>query len=303
MMSLAESEVLERIGVAGGTSEKKALCYVRRTFEDDQIQQRDLIGPPLDFIHAMDQEKCADKCPGVGVCPYGGLKWSLSMEDLNGRRIFLVRVGKCRAKAEAEVQAKTRLMVTASKIPEGMKRCTFKTFQTSGLDQSVRTAKGLAMACVEDGSSVVFGGNTGVGKTHLSIAMVQDLVERGKCAIFVSVVDLLDEIRAGFDSGKSEAIQKGAKEADCLVLDDLGAQRTTEWVAERLFAIIDDRYRNGRQTVITTNAGSMKDLESVLGDKGARITSRLSEMAQALFIKARDYRTRKNVQTKFPADL
>lgn len=280
----------------------RALAYVRDLYGDPEIGIFQLIGAPLDFLKARDQEQCLEHCPGRDNCQDRGIRWSVSMEDLNGRRVFLVRAGKCRPRQDAERQRKAEILVSASRIPEGMKRCTFETFVTAGMDPAVRTAKGLAMACVEDGSSLVLGGGTGVGKTHLAVAMVQELVSRGKCAIFVPTVDLLDEVRAGYESGKADQIQRGAREADCLVLDDLGAQRTTDWVAERLFALLDDRYRNGRQTVITTNAVSMKDLSEGLGDRGARITSRLSESAQALFIKARDYRTRKNIQTKLPAE-
>lgn len=233
------------------------------------------------------------------MCPDGGEKWVVREEDLHGYRRFFVRLGKCRQREDEERQAKAAMAVEASKIPEGMKRCTFESFLTKDMEPPVRTAKGIAMAALEDGSSLVLGGGTGVGKTHLAIAMVQELTKRGKCALFVPVVDLLDEIRAGYESGTAEDIQKAVRGADCVALDDLGAHRTTEWTAERLFAIFDDRYRNGRQTVVTTNAGTMKELESMLGDRGGRIVSRLSETAQAYFIKAKDFRTRRNAQGKF----
>lgn len=303
MKALAETDILQRLSTwRPADMQGRALAYVRDLYGDPEIGISQLIGAPLDFLKASDQEHCLEHCPGRDSCPDRGIRWSVSMEDLNGRRVFLVRAGKCRPRQDAERQRKAEILVSTSRIPEGMKRCTFETFVTAGMDPAVRTAKGLAMACVEDGSSLVLGGGTGVGKTHLAVAMVQELVSRGKCAIFVPTVDLLDEVRAGYESGKADQIQRGAREADCLVLDDLGAQRTTDWVAERLFALLDDRYRNGRQTVITTNAISMKDLSEGLGDRGARITSRLSESAQALFIKARDYRTRKNTQTKLPAE-
>lgn len=280
----------------------RALAYVIRLFEDDTITARQLTGSPLDFLKAMQQENCQNECPGSDSCPDAGMRWTVSREDLHGHPVYLVRVGQCRARQEAARQRKTEIMVASSRIPEGMKKCTFDTFKTAGLEPAIRTAKGLAMACADDGSSLVLGGGTGVGKTHLAVAMVQLLASRGKCAVFVPTVDLLDEIKSGYGDGRSDQIERGAREADCLVLDDLGAQRTTDWAAERLFALVDDRYRNGRQTIITTNATSMKVLGESLGDKGARIISRLSETAQALFIKARDFRGRKYVQTKIQDD-
>lgn len=62
--------------------------------------------------------------------------------------------------------------------------------------------------------------------------------------------------------------------------------------AERLFALFDDRYRSGRQTIVTTNAVRLADLGGMLGDKGGRITSRLAECAQVHIIKAKDFRAK-----------
>lgn len=302
MKALSESPVLQSLlKWRNPNLSAEALAWVRETFQDDDIEPHQLVGSPLDFLKAREQQGCSNGCPGRADCPDGGMKWYVREQDLHGKRIFVVRVGPCRMREDAERQNKAALAVEASKIPEGMKRCTMESFVTKDMEPAVRTAKGIAMATLEDGSSLVLGGGTGVGKTHLAIAMIGELVKRGKCAIFVPVVDLLDEIRAGYEVGKADAIQRAVREADCVALDDLGAHRTTEWTAERLFAIFDDRYRNGRQTIVTTNAGSMKELETMLGDRGARITSRLSETAQAFFIKAKDFRTRKNVQQKLPA--
>lgn len=309
MKAIGESPVLQRLMAwRTGTASERALAYVRSCFGDETISPSSLIGSPLDFLRAAEQHDCLASCPGRGDCPTGGMRWTATREELYGRDVFIVRVGPCRARAEAERQAKTEMMVAASRIPEGMKRCTFETFVTKGLDEQVRIAKGLAMACLEDGSSLVLGGGTGVGKTHLGVAMVQALVRAGKCAIFVPTIDLLDEIRAGYETKTADRIQRAARDADALVLDDLAANKTNAWTSERLFALIDDRYRSGRQTIVTTNAMSMKQLEEMLTPEkpneighGGRIVSRLGETSQALFIRARDYRTRKNVQQRLPA--
>ncbi|WP_024821933.1 ATP-binding protein [Aminobacterium mobile] len=278
---------------------KRVLSYVRRLFKNPSITKSDLYGSMGDFIQAEEQQRFCAKCPGITLCKYKGLRWSISVKKIFRRQIIVAEVGNCVNRQREKRQRETEQLIRASKIPEAMKRCTFGTFITAG-DPMIRTAKGLAMASVEDGASLILGGGTGVGKTHLAIAMVQKTVSRGKAALFVPVVDLLDEIRSGYNEGTADAIQQVVKDADCVALDDLGAQRSTSWVSERLFSVIDARYRSGKQTIITTNACSMSQLEKMLGERGQRIVSRLAEMAQPLFIKARDFRTRKNVQQRLP---
>lgn len=271
---------------------ERALEYMRRLWEDDSIEPGELSGSSLDYLKVMSQESCQENCPGRAACPDGGMRWTVTQEELGRRRIFVVRAGPCRLRMDADRQKKTETLVAASRIPEGMKRCSFDNFSTEGHPPSVGQAKRLAMSCLIDSSSLVLGGDTGTGKTHLAIAMVQELATRGAVALFVPVVDLLDEIRAGYESGRADEIQQAVRDADCVALDDLGAHRTTEWTAERLFALFDDRYRSGRQTIVTTNAVSLADLGGMLGDKGGRITSRLAECAQVHIIKAKDFRAK-----------
>ena len=135
-----------------------------------------------------------------------------------------------------------------------MEGCTFDTFVTKDLDRSVREAKGIAMACVEDGASWCWAAAPGVGKTHLAVAMVQALTARGTAALFVSTVDLLDEIRAGTrragrpgsrerpGGGHARPRRRGGPAHRQAV--DVGAALRPP----------DGRYRDRRQTVITTNA-------------------------------------------------
>lgn len=292
MISPGDLQVVQKYVGAGADPAERALAFVRRLWDDDSIEPRELTGSPLDYLKVMAQEHCREGCPGRASCPDGGMRWTVSREEWGRRRVFVVRVGPCQVRADSDRQARAEAIVTASRIPEGMKRCTFANFITDGLEMSARQAKGLAMSCLVDGSSLLLGGGTGVGKTHLAVAMVQELAARGTVAIFVPVVDLLDEIRSGYESGRADEIQRAVRDADCVALDDLGAHKTTEWTSERLFALFDDRYRSGRQTIVTTNACSLMELEGMLGNKGGRITSRLAECAQVHIIRAQDFRAR-----------
>jgi len=102
--------------------------------------------------------------------------------------------------------------------------------------------------------------NHNSGKTHLAAAVLRRIFEEhGKRGQFWPVIDLLDRYRATFDSERAtetvEAIDQELRRAEVLVLDDFGANKATEWVEERLFRVVDERYRDMRPLVVTSNVG------------------------------------------------
>lgn len=151
-----------------------------------------------------------------------------------------------------------------------------------GNDKLVATIREFA----EQGKSMLLTGRTGCGKTHLAIAAARHL---SRPAIFVTVPELLLEIRASFNGEDSESrlIRRYAR-AELLVLDDLGAEKTTEYSIQTLYTIISRRNREEAQTIVTTNL----DLAQIADSLGDRIASRLAEM-KIVKINMQDYRTRR----------
>ncbi|MRB85087.1 hypothetical protein GH851_31765, partial [Bacillus thuringiensis] len=83
-------------------------------------------------------------------------------------------------------------------------------------------------------------------KTHLAAAIANELSKQGFIVVFQSVPELLQRIRSTFNSDNKEnetQIMRALLECDLLILDDIGAEKTTEWVEEKLFNVIDGRYR------------------------------------------------------------
>lgn len=130
------------------------------------------------------------------------------------------------------------------------------------------------------GESLVIYGKVGRGKTHVSVGLLREwLQEQGKTGTvfkpvkFMYFPDYLDDIRGMMnDSGENQTTMQFEKEIagyPLLVIDDLGAERTTEWSKERTIKLIDSRLRNGKQTVITTNLMSMNDAVARYGDRTA----------------------------------
>lgn len=111
-------------------------------------------------------------------------------------------------------------------------------------------------------------GPVGTGKTHAAYAVTNAAVDRGLLTVAVAVPDLLAQLRPGGDS----TLAARARAADLLLLDDLGAEKPTDWSGEQLSALLDARVRDDRRQIITTNA-SYTDLVPRLG---ARTMSRLT---------------------------
>lgn len=120
-----------------------------------------------------------------------------------------------------------------------------------------------------EGRNLIITGPVGTGKTWAALAAVRGFVEAGSDVRFWPTVELLDELRPG--STETTTLE-AACTCDVLVLDDLGVERPTDWVAERLYAIVNRRWMDNRVTVATTNAATSDELAAHVGD---RMRSRL----------------------------
>ncbi len=110
--------------------------------------------------------------------------------------------------------------------------------------------------------NLVLYGPVGVGKTHVLVGALRELVRSGQRPVFHPVVELLDQLRPG---GPDDALARLAR-ADTLGVDDLGSERPTEWTAERLYALINRRWMDELPTIATTNA-AWEDLPELLGER------------------------------------
>ena len=121
-------------------------------------------------------------------------------------------------------------------------------------------------------------GGLGVGKTHLAVAVMAELVRTStvRRPYFAFVPEFLERIRASFKDPQSSPVEE-AKTADLLVLDDLAGHATSEWVQQQLAIIVNTRWGDGRPTVVTTNADP-SEMDVTLG---ARTSSRLDGMMRA----------------------
>jgi DNA replication protein DnaC len=123
-------------------------------------------------------------------------------------------------------------------------------------------------------------------------AYIGEPVYAGYSCSMVSVVDLLGLLRESFGVGQLRVpagrLLRRARNDDLVILDDIGAEKPSDWVEEQLYVLIDVRYRMLRSTIFTTNC-TMKQLE---GQIGSRPVSRIMEMCEGVKVGGEDWRKR-----------
>ena len=147
-----------------------------------------------------------------------------------------------------------------------------------------------------------FHGQVGTGKTDMAVSLLKNIVLNAEpvleyerlrlpenLGLFVSVPVMLLNIRSAFKSettDESDLIKKYVK-PEVLVMDDLGTEKITDWVMQTLYVLINSRYEEEKQTIITSNY-SLEDIRKNLNDK---ITSRITAMTEIIELKGIDRRS------------
>jgi len=196
-----------------------------------------------------------------------------------------------------------------ARIPKRHQQCDFEQFHC--LNESLQHAKIKARAFVEQyplaKEGLLFLGRPGVGKTHLAIAILRELMlQKGADCLFCSYQDLLQRIRESYDpvSLNTELqVLRPVLNCDVVVIDDLGANRVSEWVEDTVTYILSSRYNEHKPTILTSNLpdGGEESREKTPGGKyrvsdtltdrvGLRVRSRLYEMCDIVSIHADDFR-------------
>ena len=186
-------------------------------------------------------------------------------------------------------------------IPKRYQHCTLENFlaYNESLERAVGQARRLIEAFPAAHVGLFFEGQPGVGKTHLAVAVLKAIIERtGGRGLFTDTRELLRVIRSTYDPSIRTTeleVLRPVLQADLLVLDDLGAEKTSEWVDETMNLIVNTRYSERRLTLFTSNYPDIPDdtdPNSLLFRIGARMRSRLHEMCDFIVLDAADYRER-----------
>src|SRR5258707_4702205 len=232
------------------------------------------------------------------VCPVcGGSGWRSAGSD---RRVLRC---DCRLKLRADA------LLGSARIPKRYEHCELSNFEFDGPHAHLMRARMEACKFVEeyplDNTGLLLIGSIGVGKTHLAVGIIKELIlGKGIGCLFYDYRELLKQIQNSYnDSVKATELDvlRPVFETEVLVLDELGAIKPTEWVWDTVSLILNTRYNDNRTTLITTNfddrpaaavagpRGAAR--EETLGDRiGERMRSRLHEMCRIIKMEGEDFR-------------
>jgi DNA replication protein DnaC len=212
-------------------------------------------------------------CP-LGVCDGSG--WILGPEDV-------ARPCECRERR----MARRRARGVASAIPRKYRGVSLDRPPISDMGRDPRQApvyravRGYVDAIddrLDEGEGLWLMGDVGTGKTTLAMLVSKAAVEAGRTVAIYSLPRLLSRIRRTYDADAGEQSYQEfferLTEVDLLHIDDLGAEKRSEWVLEQLYSIVNERYETQRSVVVTTNL-TQEELEEQIG---RRTVSRLIEI-------------------------
>lgn len=197
------------------------------------------------------------------------------------------------------LQRKVSKLFEQSKLGERFKSRTFENFsQNKNNERAYNAAKKYSENFKQyksEGAGIILSGTYGTGKTHLAAAISIDLINQGIPVVFGTLINLLGKIRQTYHNDEDEwEVLNIYTSADLLVIDDLGKEKPTEWVLEKLYSIVNDRYENNKPIVITTNYDheTLVKRLTVNGncETAESIISRLYEMCRGVVINGEDFR-------------
>jgi DNA replication protein DnaC len=215
----------------------------------------------------------------LGICDGSGFLYD---EETNTAR-------DCRCRPQIVARAKAHSL--SAVIPPIYRDVAFDRFPVTEMDPQIVAATRRFADRIDQqldaGRGLWLMGPNGTGKTTLAMLVTKAALKAGRTAARYTLPDLLRLIRRTFDTGSHVNLFEQLVAVDLLHLDDIGAEKTSPWVLEELYSIVNARYEERRSVVITTN---ILDRETLCEQITERTVSRLTQMCDELPLLGHDHR-------------
>jgi DNA replication protein DnaC len=226
---------------------------------------------------------------GLGMtdpCPFGQCDGSGFVFDEPTNTAY-----DCRCRRQRVARAKARSL--SAVIPRRYQDAAFERPPVSDMEPVIVNATRRFADSVDRqldaGRGLWFMGAVGTGKTTLAMLVSKAALRAGRSVAIYSLPRLLNEIRDMYRSDRSHAdLLDRLTSVDLLHVDDIGAERSNDWVLEELYSIVNARYEDQRSMVITTN---IDDRDKLCEQITERTVSRLTEMCEQLAVEGHDLRS------------
>ncbi|MEE0913876.1 MAG: ATP-binding protein [Ruminococcus sp.] len=159
------------------------------------------------------------------------------------------------------------------------------------MSRILRYCRNYAQNFKMNSESIFMKGATGLGKTHLSLAIANEVINKGYGVIYVSAPTLMQKLEKQFfsKSDENDATINMLLECDLLIVDDLGTEFHAQFSVSQMYNIFNSRMLSNKPIIINTNL-TMRELEKIYTE---RFVSRISGNAQKLDFLGKDIRIRK----------
>lgn len=207
------------------------------------------------------------------------------------------RLKKEQMQKEEEMRSIQRAKVS-SMMDDTFRTACFANYQIrNGNERHLKVAKKYCIEfskMYERNQGLLFWGTVGTGKSYTAACIANYLLEANTSVVMTSFVRILQEMQ-GFDREREETFTNKLNSVKLLIIDDLGAERSTDYALEKVYGIIDNRYRSKKPLILTTNL-TLRQMQEATDIRYARIYDRIFEMCYPMEFSGVSWRKREAAQ-------
>lgn len=207
------------------------------------------------------------------------------------------RLKKEQMQKEEEMRSIQRAKIS-SMMDDTFRTACFANYQIrNGNERHLKVAKKYCIEfskMYERNQGLLFWGTVGTGKSYTAACIANYLLEANTSVVMTSFVRILQEMQ-GFDREREETFTNKLNSVKLLIVDDLGAERSTDYALEKVYGIIDNRYRAKKPLILTTNL-TLQQMQEATDIRYARIYDRIFEMCYPMEFSGVSWRKREAAQ-------